>query len=519
MGAPTSNRKRADEYFSVSGSISSLTNPKYSNQVDLYVSKKPRISYVPQSPVRVTSSIDAVSRISRYPEPTQPLRREVHAPCRVRKFGFLSSSGREIKNRPSRISEKEEGGDMGNILIKKYEEAKKWAIDSFHYEKEVIDVEPETKENLMSEDSSIEEIEIIEGEHEGGTVISDHRVQETNGLVTHLEKLDTKTVENRIIPASSSAVSDLNKVEDSGKMLDSLSLNRKWPVHDMPLYKKLLESPGIKNSKLSALQFQINFSEKKLLSLFSSRPVKKPEEDVLREPFVPLTKDEEKEVARIFSDSNRRKVLVTHPDSNIQVTVQAFQCLRQGAWLNDEVINLYLELLKERERREPKRFLKCHFFNTFFYKKLTGGRNGYDYKSVRRWTTQKKLGYGLIECDKIFVPIHQEVHWCLAVINKKDEKLQYLDSLKGRDKRVLKVLAKYYVDEVKDKNSQDIDVSFWEHEYVEDLPLQENGSDCGVFMIKYADFYSRGPVLRFSQENMPYFRLRTAKEILRLRAD
>lgn len=31
---------------------------------------------------------------------------------------------------------------------------------------------------------------------------------------------------------------------------------------------------------------------------------------------------------------------------------------------------MYLELLKEREKREPKKFLKCHFFNTFFYKKV-----------------------------------------------------------------------------------------------------------------------------------------------------
>lgn len=37
---------------------------------------------------------------------------------------------------------------------------------------------------------------------------------------------------------------------------------------------------------------------------------------------------------------------------------------------NFQVINLYFELLKEREKRNPKEFLKCHFFNTFFYKKV-----------------------------------------------------------------------------------------------------------------------------------------------------
>jgi sentrin-specific protease 1 len=32
---------------------------------------------------------------------------------------------------------------------------------------------------------------------------------------------------------------------------------------------------------------------------------------------------------------------------------------------------------------------------------MMGGRSGYDYKAVSRWTTQKKLGYSLIDYDKI----------------------------------------------------------------------------------------------------------------------
>lgn len=111
---------------------------------------------------------------------------------------------------------------------------------------------------------------------------------------------------------------------------------------------------------------------------------------------------------------------------------------------------------------------------------LISGKNGYDYNSVRRWTSQKKLGYSLIECDKvnslhppiflhicvyiyiyllpmleiyiiffyyaqIFVPIHKEIHWCLAVINKKEGKFQYLDSLGGMDDEVLEVLVRFLV--------------------------------------------------------------------------
>lgn len=93
---------------------------------------------------------------------------------------------------------------------------------------------------------------------------------------------------------------------------------------------------------------------------------------------------------------------MSHANSNIDITGENLQCLSPGAWLDDEVnltllslllsmmklnfwklivalcistvlvqvINLYLELLKERERREHQKFLKCHFFNTFFYKKV-----------------------------------------------------------------------------------------------------------------------------------------------------
>lgn len=42
---------------------------------------------------------------------------------------------------------------------------------------------------------------------------------------------------------------------------------------------------------------------------------------------------------------------------------------------------------------------------------------------------------------QILVPIHQDIHWCLAVINIKDQKFEYLDSLQGRDENVLRVLV------------------------------------------------------------------------------
>ncbi|XP_051213750.1 putative ubiquitin-like-specific protease 1B [Lolium perenne] len=247
-------------------------------------------------------------------------------------------------------------------------------------------------------------------------------------------------------------------------------------------------------------------------------PSYKPKED-LPELFTALTNEEESLVHNyLYGSGHSKEILVQHEPSNIEITREKLWCLRPRGWLNDEVINLYLELLKKRAKEEPTRFLKCHFFNTFFYKKLAGGKTGYDYESVRRWTTLNKLGYELLDCDKIFIPIHRDLHWCLAVINMKEKTYQYLDSFGVMDFDVLRILATYIMDEVKDKSNIELDVSSWQDVSVP-LRMQHNGWDCGMFMLKFIDFHSRGVSPSFSQEDMEYFRKRTAKEILRLKAE
>ncbi|XP_072985263.1 uncharacterized protein [Typha latifolia] len=322
----------------------------------------------------------------------------------------------------------------------------------------------------------------------------------------------------RIAMRSTTNLSDLHivnqrKVDDARSVaLGSTYCETALDKNDT-LYKLFLEESKRHDDEFSALEHEEKLSD---IGLENEEVEEEPDEDLHR-PFSPLSDEEEREVHDAFCGGSR--VLVMHEESNIEITRKIFQCLRVGGWLNDEVINLYLALLKQREIREPEKFHKCHFFNTFFYKKLTAGRNNYDYKAVRKWTSHKKLGYGLIECRKIFVPIHQGAHWCLAVINIDTMTFQYLDSLGGMDPNVLSVLAEYLEDEVKDKSDKEINTRSWKQESVDGLPLQTNGSDCGMFMLKYIDFYSRGLQLSFSQDHMNYFRMRTAKEILRLRAE
>ncbi|MCO5591777.1 hypothetical protein L7F22_045769 [Adiantum nelumboides] len=248
-----------------------------------------------------------------------------------------------------------------------------------------------------------------------------------------------------------------------------------------PVYKQLLERRHADDARFKDLKSSIEVQEALLENLRRTKQAlfERKKTETIQVPLpaalIPLSEEEEEEVRQALSGANRCEVLVQHEPSNIDLSRETLQCLKPGAWLNDEVINLYLELLKEREYREKNLYLKCHFFNTFFFNKLYKDARTYDYKAVRRWTSQKKLGYSLLECDKIFIPIHQEIHWCLAVINLREKKLQYLDSLKGQDLNVLQALARYIRDEAKDKGAETVDTSSWKLDCPKDIPEQLNG--------------------------------------------
>ena len=49
-------------------------------------------------------------------------------------------------------------------------------------------------------------------------------------------------------------------------------------------------------------------------------------------------------------------------------------------------------------------------------------------------------------------------------------------------------LQRYIVDEMQHKREAVLDDADWQRIAPSDIPEQKNGCDCGVFMVKYADF-------------------------------
>uniref|UniRef100_A0A3B3DN67 SUMO specific peptidase 1 n=1 Tax=Oryzias melastigma TaxID=30732 RepID=A0A3B3DN67_ORYME len=199
--------------------------------------------------------------------------------------------------------------------------------------------------------------------------------------------------------------------------------------------------------------------------------------------FPELTESMETEVSRALKGGNPHEIL--SEGFGLSLTRKDLQTLSNLNWLNDEVINFYMNLLVERSK-DPN-LPSVNTFNTFFYPKLCS--NGY--YAVRRWT--KKMD--IFAKDILLVPIHLGMHWCLSVSGGFPDYLQL---------------------ESKDKKGKELATSGWTLHSKEpkEIPQQMNGSDCGMFTCKYADYITKDKPITFTQKHMPYFRRRMVWEIL-----
>ncbi|CAL2047953.1 unnamed protein product [Caenorhabditis brenneri] len=174
-------------------------------------------------------------------------------------------------------------------------------------------------------------------------------------------------------------------------------------------------------------------------------------------------------------------------------------------WLNDNIVTIYLQLICDRSVQHPE-YPKTYAFPTIFYTNIiTKG-----YPSVRRYT--RKID--LFSFEIILVPVHLGMHWCMAVIDMVERKIELYDSLYDGNTDVLPALKKYIAEESLDKKKVEFDFSGWKIYQMEDIPRQQNGSDCGVFSCQFGECASRRQAPCFTQTNMPYFRKRMAYEIV-----
>ncbi|KAI1899255.1 hypothetical protein AGOR_G00059920 [Albula goreensis] len=269
----------------------------------------------------------------------------------------------------------------------------------------------------------------------------------------------------------------------------------------------LKQPPDLDLSSEIATRLNLVDREPVVPSQVTAQPKKSVAESRCGQEFPVLTKEMLQEVSLALGQKDPNLVLSSA--FKLRITQRDLATLSDGSWLNDEVINFYLNLVMSRSEQDGSR--KVYSFSTFFFPKLRGGGHAV----VRRWTK----AVDIFLYDIILVPLHLGVHWSLAVIDLKAKTVKYYDSMGQRHDDICSLLLVYLKDEYKIKKSKELEVSKWVVSSLKssEIPQQNNGSDCGVFTCKYADYIARGLPLTFTQLNMPYFRKKMIWEILNQR--
>jgi len=221
--------------------------------------------------------------------------------------------------------------------------------------------------------------------------------------------------------------------------------------------------------------------------------------DFMEEFSVHFRKNTRTRIVFLFTDRmfgfSLQDIPVKVVDEWIDLTTKGltdFCYLSDKVWLNDEVINHYMEYLNSESYIEEEFGPKYYCFDTRFYTKLT--QYGYKFKEVESWIEkiEKEFIKGksdkikkLSELNKWLIPVHvNENHWCLGVIDAILGKLSYYDPLNDNkhDKEFYGNIQKFIKDCGINKSEDD-----WDEETRQDIPQQTNSYDCGVLLCMFTE--------------------------------
>lgn len=192
--------------------------------------------------------------------------------------------------------------------------------------------------------------------------------------------------------------------------------------------------------------------------------------------------------------------------------------LDDGKFFNDSLINFYLGWLqKNLQDNDPAVAGRIYIFNTYFYPKLIGDDNGFDYNAVKRWTRT----IDLLSFDYIIVPVNENNHWYVAIIcnapaivnpvpnvpvgkaknpgrrryNPAQPRIIILDSLeRGKSySQVAPNLRRYLIAEIQERKQINATPARALGMSAVGLPKQANGYDCGVFLLSYLEEFMNQP--------------------------
>ena len=205
----------------------------------------------------------------------------------------------------------------------------------------------------------------------------------------------------------------------------------------------------------------------------------------------------------MMSTLNRGKPDDILSSNYFQLTRRDYRSLAGNNYLNDKIIDEYLQLVRQRNLIDGLK--KVYPLTTHATSWL---EENYDrnFPIVSRWFKED-----IMDMDMLLVPVHKANHWSLVVVDLSKEVLSYYDSIYGNRKRANapRIIKKFLEHYWRTKGK----VIKLKVKIIESAPLQGNGYDCGVFVCQNAEQLARRAFVCTRQEDMPNARKTMMKEI------
>lgn len=225
-------------------------------------------------------------------------------------------------------------------------------------------------------------------------------------------------------------------------------------INKLPIIKKeyLKENNFRTNEK-----YNLSFKDETLVSLSKEKD----------------NKNKNSKIYRKFSNINKLEIYLKEyiltnkiiKRKGYDLTRNDLSILLSSKWLNDKIINTYLELLSNNE---------IYVFSSYFYTNLK-----FNLERVLKYTKN----INIFKYKLLYFPVHLNNHWIFVCFDTIKKNLEYRDSFNQKNSIIEKNIYTYLNHEYQRLFNSTLICNTI---HIDKLETQYNGYDCGVYLLMYA---------------------------------
>jgi Ulp1 family protease len=164
----------------------------------------------------------------------------------------------------------------------------------------------------------------------------------------------------------------------------------------------------------------------------------------------------------------------SYPGGQFSVSNNDLKSLRRTEMLPDNILDAFMEHLVTKSGNDDITHLSVHFL--------------YTNPATQRVSVRQEMLDYIGGASQILIPVHmdQPLHYFLILVNRSQLQITVMDSLSYSKERISRMNQIVKAVQTAFDVNREIEGP-WEIHYDESCPKQDNGMDCGIYVLHYAE--------------------------------